>query len=65
MGNSHNFEEIRTKTIQERNERLEKFLPIFQDIIKAAKITPSRIDHITRMEITTLIDELNQGKITS
>jgi hypothetical protein len=65
MGNSPNFEEIRTRTIFERNERLDKFLPIFRDIIANFKISPIRIDQLTRMDLPQLVQELNKGGVTS
>jgi hypothetical protein len=65
MGNSPNFEEIRTRTIFERNERLDKFLPIFRDIISNFKISSIRIDQLTRMDLPQLVQELNKGGVTS
>lgn len=55
MGNSTNYEEIRSRTIKERNERLDKFLITFQNIIKEHKITPQKIDYLTRLDLPSLV----------
>jgi hypothetical protein len=43
MGNSTNFELIRTKARQEREEKIQKYYPIFTDIVRKSGFSPSRI----------------------
>ena len=55
MGNSTNFQEIRERTIQKRNESLDKFIPKFEEIIKRSKLTSQRIEEITRLDLVGLV----------
>lgn len=43
MGNSPNFTEIRERTIRNRDQRIDNFLPKFEEIIKKNKISQDRI----------------------
>lgn len=65
MGNSTNFAEIRERTIRNRNERLDTFIPKFEEILKTFKLNAERVDHITRLDVAGLVQELNKQSITS
>ena len=43
MGNSPNWEEIRAKTIHDRNEKINHYLPIFRGIIKNNNINADQV----------------------
>lgn len=65
MGNSPNFAEIRERTIRNRDQRIDNFLPKLEEVIHTNKITKERIEYLTRLDLTGLVVELNKHTATS
>jgi hypothetical protein len=55
MGNRQDYPAIRRETINKRYHQFLTFIPIFQQIITEAKISPEQVEAITRMSIVQVV----------
>jgi Asp-tRNA(Asn)/Glu-tRNA(Gln) amidotransferase A subunit family amidase len=65
MGNKPNFQAIRRYVISERDQRLERFIPVFQQILRDNDITPEKANLIISNDLTALVHSLNKREVTS
>ncbi len=65
MGNKPNFPAIRREVIAERDQRLEKFIPVFEQVLRDSGITAEKAEAIISRDLTALVHALNRKEVTS
>ncbi len=56
---------MRKDTITQRDQSLQKYLPVFASILDENKVSAKKITNIINADVPTLVKLLNSGEVTS